>query len=252
MFATALVDIPIASTGQTMRTGSDRPRAALIAIVILITSIAGIAVVWFYPVPDVAGRYSYAQLEPIRDFLWAFFIFAGVNVIVGNVAGALAGWQLVSARGAAWTTVGGALMGLGAAIYGVGIGGWATIVYYVTNPTAIDPARGSLLLDYVFNDVPRLFGAVIPGGLLVMIGTVCLAIGLWRARTVPRWVPILLASLLVTLFLQTRGTIGLVAELPHLVASMGMAWFIWQRARQPIPAPGSAGPGSTEAGRLIA
>jgi len=230
MSATTLVDITIASTDLATRTRSDRPRAALIAIAILITSIGGIAVVLFYPVPDAAGRYTYAQLEPIRDFLWAFFIFAGVNLIIGNVAVAFAGWQLVSARGAAWATAGGALMGLGAAAYGVGVGGWATIVYYPTSPAALDPASGAALLDYVFNDVPHLFGAVIPGALLVMIGTVSLAIGLWRGRTVPRWVPILLASLFVTLFLPTRGPIGLVAEVPHLMAAVGIAWFLWHRA----------------------
>lgn len=76
----------------------------------------------------------------------------------------------------------------------------------------------------------RLFAAVIPGGLLVMVGTVSVAVGLWRAGTVPRWVPILLASLVLTLFLPTRGPVGLVSEAPHSLASIAVAWFLWRRA----------------------
>ena len=86
---------------------------------------------------------------------------AGANLILHNVAIAVAGWRLVSGRGATWATVGAALLWIGAAFYGVGIGGWATIGYYATNPAALDPAAGAKLVEYVVHDVTRLFAAVI-------------------------------------------------------------------------------------------
>ena len=210
----------------------ERTRAALVAIVIVVSSIVGLAVVLSYPRPDAAGQYTFAQIEPMRDAWWAFFILAGVNLILGNVALAVAIWRLVRTRGAAWATLGGAMLWVGAALYGVGVGGWATIGYYATNPAAVDPANGARLVDYVVGDVSRMYGAVLPGGVLVLGGTVAASVALWQARTVPRWVPILLASLLATFVLPTRGPVGLVSELPHLIASMAIAWSLWRRAGQ--------------------
>ena len=45
--------------------------------------------------------------------------------------------------------LGGSLVWLGAAIYGVGIGGWATLYYFASDPAALDPATAARLIDHV-------------------------------------------------------------------------------------------------------
>ena len=61
-----------------------------------------------------------------------------------------------------------------------------------------------------------------------MAGTVALGIGLWRARSVPRWVAVLLASIVATLFLPTNGVVGLISELPHTLGAMAVAECLWR------------------------
>jgi hypothetical protein len=93
------------------------------------------------PAGDGESLPTYSAIEPMRDFLWAFFVVAGVNLVVGVCAVAIAGWVLTPARGAASATVGGSLIWLGAAVYGVGIGGCATVYYFASDKVALDPAH---------------------------------------------------------------------------------------------------------------
>lgn len=57
------------------------------------------------------------------------------------------------------------------------VGGLATIYFFATDPTALDPTSGAALLEHVGANFPRLYGAVIPDALLVALGTVALAAG---------------------------------------------------------------------------
>jgi len=82
------------------RVETSRFGAGLLAIVLLLTSIGGIAIGLWYPDGAEGDRYTYAQIRPMRNAWWSWHIFAGVNLVVGVCASALAGWLLVKTRGA--------------------------------------------------------------------------------------------------------------------------------------------------------
>jgi hypothetical protein len=211
------------------RAHANRYGAALLAIVLLLTSIGGIAVGLWYPDGADGDRYPYTQIRPIRDAWWGWHVFAGVNVVLGVCASALAGWLLVKTRGAVLAIVGGSVMWLGAALYGVGLGALASVFYFGAEPAALDPASGTRLLEYVNDHSARLYAPAIAGAVLVALGTLILAVALWRARTVPRWVPVLLATVPVT-FVATKGVAGVVVLLPLTAATVALGWYVWQQS----------------------
>src|SRR3954447_19573686 len=186
------VAVPHASVNRRAKVDAS-PRLRLLFVVILITSLSAfaLAVVSFAkPIGHGDELPDYAAIAPIRGYVWAFFLVAGVQLIVGACATALAGLLLVPRRGARWANVGATFIWLGAAIYGVGIGGWATLYYFGTDSAALGPATAGRFIDHVNHDTARMLAVPIGGALLVALGALLLVVALWRARTVPRWVPI--------------------------------------------------------------
>jgi hypothetical protein len=214
-------------------------RAALLAIVLLGTSILGIAVGLWYPDPANGDHYTYAQISPMRTEWWIWQTIAGTNLVLGVCATAVACWLLVKTRGAVWGTVGGCLLWLGAGLYAVGIGGLATFFYFGTEPAAVDAASGERMVEYAQDHIARLWGPLIAGAVLVALGTVVLAIALWLARSVPRWVPVLLATAPVT-FVATTGVAGTLAGLPLTVGTVALGWYVWRDSSRPAELGSSA------------
>jgi drug/metabolite transporter (DMT)-like permease len=58
------------------------------------------------------------------------------------------------------------------------------------------------------------------GSLLLGVGLVCLAVGSWKARCLPRWVPVL------WVFSTTVGIVGAIARLPALFMVAGVAFGV--------------------------
>jgi hypothetical protein len=125
----------------------NRLGAGILAVVLLLTSIGGIAVSLWYPDAANGDRYSYSQIRDLRSAWWGWHVFAGVNLILGVCASAVAGWLLVRTRGALLSIVGGSVMWLGAALYGVGLGALASVFYFGAEPAALDTANGEKLLE---------------------------------------------------------------------------------------------------------
>lgn len=207
---------------------TNRYGAGLLAIVLLLTSIGGIAVGLWYPEGDDGDRYTYAHIQSIQDAWWGWHVFAGVNLVLGVCASALAGWILVKTRGTVLALIGGSVMWLGAALYGVGLGALASIFYFGAETAALDEPSGAKLLDYAQDHFARLYGPLLAGALLVALGTIILAVALWRAKTVPRWVPILLATVPLT-FVATNGLVGTLVLLPLTVGTVAIGWYAWRQ-----------------------
>jgi hypothetical protein len=212
-----------------------RPRGrALLFAVILVTGISAFALSLVSLVKPIGGGDlpDYAALAPHRSFVWTFFFVAGVQLVVGACAAGLAAWLLAPDRGARWATVGGCCVWLGAAIYGVGIGGWAAVYFYASDPAVLDPGVAARLIDHVNDDAVRILGLPVGGAVLVAIGSLLLAVALWRARTVPRWVPVLGAvTALATLVLPPDVVPGLVAEAGSSLSTIAIGWYAWRGHR---------------------
>ena len=203
-------------------------RAALLAVVLLLTSLVAVVGGLFWPEAGSGDWYGYDDIAPVRDRWWGLLTLMSASLVLNVPAQALAAVMLTDGRGAAWTTVGAAVMWLGTGLYAVGVAGWAATYYFLTDPT-FDADRGAALLERVEDD-PRLFAAAVAGAVLVALGTVTQAVGLLRSRAVPRWVPILSLAIVLTFFLPGEGVLGLVFGLPVAVASTAIGYFAWRRA----------------------
>lgn len=207
------------------------PRLALLFAVILVTSLTAVAlsaVSFAKPIGESDGLPDYAAIASNRAYIWAFFAAAAVQLIIGACAVALAGMLLAPARGARWATVGGSCIWLGAAIYAVGVGGWAAVYYFGTDPT-LAPGTAAALIDHVNDDTARMLAVPIGGALLVTLGSLLLCVALWRARTVPRWVPILGVITAVTAIVIPPDTVaGVFAEGASSATSIAVGWYAWR------------------------
>jgi len=208
-------------------------RLRLLFGVIVATSLSAFALsVVAFAKPIGAGEAlpTYAAIRPMREYVWAFFAIAAVQLIVGACAAALAGWILAPARGARWATIGGSLIWLGAAIYGVGVAGWAAIYFYGTDTAALDPATATQLIDHANDDAARMLAVPFGGALLIAVGSLLLAVALWRARTVPRWLPVAGAiSVLATILFPPSSVLGVTGEALSSATTVALGWYAWRR-----------------------
>jgi hypothetical protein len=109
------------------------------------------------------------------------------------------------------------------------IGGWAAAYYFGTDP-ALAPRTATALIDRINDDTAHVLAIPIGGALLVGLGTLMLAVALWRARTVPRWVPIGGALAAVATILIPPDTVaGIVSEGASSATTIAIGWYAWRR-----------------------
>lgn len=219
-----------------------RGRLTLLFAVIVATSVSAFVlslVSYLRPV----GRSdfpTFAELSHHRSYVWAFFLVAGIQLVVGVCAAAIAGLVLAPARGSRLATIGAALLFLGAAAYGVGIGGWATVYWFATDTTVIDPATATRLIHEANHDVAHMLVIPIAGAAIVGLGSLVLSAGIWRAATVPRTLIILSAlSTVATLVLKPDTFFGLSAELVSSLTTIALGWYA---LRMVLPPPRESRP----------
>jgi hypothetical protein len=226
------VALPQIQASRLARRSGNRGLALLFAVIVL-TAVSAFTlsfISFVKPIGQGDGLPDYAAIASDRAYVWAFFVVAAVQLIVGACAAALAAWLLAPGRGARWATIGGSLVWLGAAIYGVGVGGWAAVYFYATDPAALDPAAAGRLIDHVNDDTARMLAIPLSGALLVALGSLLLAVALWRARTVPRWVPVLGAlSTLATIALAPDTAAGLAGEALSSATTIAIGFYAWLR-----------------------
>lgn len=183
----------------------------------------------------------YAAVAPRRAFIWWFFLAASANLFIAECALAVSGCLIVRRRGAAWASSGAALMWVGAAIYAAGVASWAGLYFGVTEPLALDRTTSTRLLDAANADVAHLFGPVLLGGVIGIVGRAVLSVGFWRARALPRWLILTFAvSQPATLALSESAGVGLVAEMVVALTAVSVAWYAWRSTRRQTLAPLSA------------
>jgi hypothetical protein len=216
---------------RTDRTaGFDRSRAVIVAVALWLGTAGSVALTWWHPDPASGDAFTYQQLAPIREAWWAFHMFGGLGTAVSVIAAALAVCMLARTRGAVWATAAAAVATTGALLFGAGAAGEATIFPYATDPAALPPGSGTTLVGYV-NTHPDLYVTVLLPGLVLMgIGSVLMSVALWRAHAVPYWIPIVFVAGTVIGFLgPSFGILGVLCGLPSTVALVAIGWYVWRR-----------------------
>ena len=209
---------------------STRHRLALLGIVLTITSIAAIPVGVLWPEPESGGDlYAYSDIEPIRAFWWGLLTFGSAMLVLNVPLQALVTMALVRRRGWVWATVGAAMMWIGTGLYAAGASAWAAAYYFPTDPS-VDPSAGRAVFDAIEADSAHVFATLIPGALLVALGTVVQVVGLFRARAVPIWIPIFALMVVPTFIVPGNGLIGVITAAPMAAAAIGLAYYAWRRA----------------------
>ena len=208
-----------------------RTAITILVVAMVITTVVGLSVSLFFPAGD-NGHLTYDSIAPTRTFFRIWLTLAAVNLVIGAVVFSVAAWLLVPARGWVATTIGASLFCFGAALYAAGVGGIATLYYFVTDDAALNPAAGTGLIDSLDVNQLALWGPAFAGALVSLVGQLLLAAGLWRAGTVPRWIPLLAATVIATFVLPTSGLTGVLVELPSALAGLGLARCLWRAHRE--------------------
>jgi hypothetical protein len=203
-----------------------RRRIGIVALLLALTAVVAVPGGLLWPEPSGGGEtYAYSDIQPVRDLWWGLLVALSACLVINVPAQALLTTFLVRGRGSAWATVGAVVMWIGTALYAVGGAGWAAAYYFATAP-GVDPS----VIERINDDAAHVFGVMIPGALLVAVGTVIQVVGLWRSRAVPRWIPLLWLTIVPTFIVPGNGVAGLITALPMTAASLGTAYYAWRKA----------------------
>lgn len=224
--------VPAAGTrdAASAPAGTSRARAALVAWVLVAGAAVTLALGIWHPEPDANGEFSYAVVAPIREAWWAWHLFGAVGVAAGAVAASIAVCLLVRGRGSGWADAGGALTSLGGVAFGVGIAAEGVLFAYVTDPDVLPADIGVTVMAHLADNPERFVVAIIPGFVLLTVGPGLLAVALWLARSVPRWVPVTLAVTSVAAVVSPLGAISFAVNGAFTAALAGIAWHLWRGA----------------------
>ena len=207
---------------------STRSRIALVAIVLGVTAIGAAVGGVFWPEPEGGGEtYSYADIAPDRDVWWGLLGTIAVIALINVTLQAFVTMFLVRGRGSVWATVGGSLMWLGIAAQATGVAGWASAYFYPTDPS-LEKSVGSAVIEAANNDQGHIFAFLIPGAVLVLVGTVLQCVALFRAHVVPIWVPIALLFTVLTFIVPGNGALGLITSIPMAAGVIGLGYYAWR------------------------
>jgi hypothetical protein len=202
-----------------------RARSTIVATALTLGSAAVAAVVLWRPVPR--DTLDYAGLAPLRGEAWASYLIDSIGFMVAAVALSIAVCLLAPARGAGWANAGAILTSVGGMVFSAAVFAFAMLAWY---GTAVPAESGGPVLAALKDDGGHLMGPQVIGFLAYNVGTVLLATALWRARSVPRWLPIALAVLTVAQFPLPDRLID-VAQALLMAGYVAVAWFV-MRARR--------------------
>jgi len=202
----------------------------LLFVASVVTSIAVLAVSLLFPAAGDNGWFTYESVQAIGPAIWSFLTLTGANLVLTVVPATIVSVLLVPARGWPFATAGAVLAVIGVAFYAVAAGGWAMVYYFGAASPALDAATATAFIDSVNADSFRLFAPAYGGALLIAAATLLISVGLWRARTVPRWLPVLgVVGAILPLVLPTDGVRGVFVEAPQAAATALAGWFLWRR-----------------------
>ena len=216
------------ATAGTAGASTARGRARLIAAGLAVGPLLSAGVLTFRPGPE-RDDLSYASFAAVRDGAWLSAVIDHVGYVVLSLALPLAVCLLVRARGARLATIGSALVMVGGMLFASGFYALYLMGWYATAPDALSVEDGTTFMSYIENNLAHVLGPQAAGFFAFNIGTLLLCAALWRSRSVPRWVPAVIAVLTVGQFLVPSAALDVEQSL-FLLSLLPVAWYAWRRA----------------------
>jgi hypothetical protein len=214
---------------STVPVTASRARAAIVSAALTVGAATVAAVVLLQP---WGGRneLAYGDIAPHRDAAWLGAVADGLGIAVVAIGLALAVCMLAPTRGSTLANIGAVVAGIGGAAFCAGQTAFGSIAWYATDTHVLSTDAGTSLLKYVVDNPGHGMAEAMAGFLLYSIGSLLLMGALWRARSVPRWLPVAYLVLTIGVFLsfgvvanivQAAQTLSLVVVAYSLVRSAG-------------------------------
>jgi hypothetical protein len=219
----------LTESGDAPAPGPISARIRLLAAALTLGAAAWIAVGVWTPVDELrtGDDLPFEGVRSHRGGWLTWHLLDGLGTALVMIGLAFAVCVLVQARGARWATVGAALAVLGGLLFSAGSVSFGLLGAYATESDALRAAAGQGLIDYVNEEGGPGLGVVVPGFLIMTLGQLLLAVALWRARTVPVWLPSAIVAAQVVLFVAEGLVSGL--TLAALAVLYGqVAWQVWR------------------------
>lgn len=209
------------------------PRATLVAVATSLGSVLVAATLLWHPWPP-RDHITYAEFAPVRDAAWLGSVLNVVGHSAAAIGLAIAVVLLVPSRGARWANVGAAFTALGGVLFGAGALAYITVAWYGTSP-ALDAASGTALFDYLKGNLGHILIPQAIGLALFSLGSILVAVALWRARAVPRWVAIAVALLAILQFAVPTAAMDVVQSV-RMLSFVAVVWFLVRPLRPSLNA----------------
>ena len=205
-------------------TSTSRPRAAIVATALTLGSLAVALMLVLAPGYQM-DDFTYADIVASRDSAWTMYLVDGLGFAVAGVALALAVCMLARARGAAWANIGAVLTALGGMVFFAAEFAFASLAWYASTTDALPADAGTKLLTYLQNNGGHVIGVQAPAFIAYNLGVLLMCVALWRARAVPRWLPIAIAVLTLAQFAMP-ASLGRVEEAVTMLSFVPVAWYL--------------------------
>ena len=187
--------VEVAST----RVGTSRARAIIVPGTLALGAAVVATILVFRPWP-VRNSFLYEQLAPVRDGIWTAILVDSLAFAAVAIGLSLVVAQMTPTRGALLANIGAIVATIGGVLFAMGAFAFAMFTWYVTNPAVLPVADGTRLLEYAVASPEHGMLLQMVGFLLYTLGTLLLAAALFRARSVPRWLPTAMVVLTIAEF----------------------------------------------------
>jgi hypothetical protein len=215
---TTLAQLAPTVEGASTNVSTRRARSIIPAGTLAIGAVVVAMVLLFRPWP-VRNSFLYDELAPVRDGIWTSILVDSLAFAAVAIGLSLVVAQVTPTRGSVLANIGAVVATVGGVLFAMGAFAFAMFTWYVTDPAVLPIADGTRVLEYAVANPEHGMLLQMGGFLLYTLGTLFLAAALFRARSVPRWLPIGMIVLTIAEF----ATHDRVLDFVQIVA---MTWLV--------------------------
>jgi hypothetical protein len=209
--------------------GVSRVRAGIVSALLALGAVAVAVVVLWQPWGE-RDHLGYADIAPHRDAGWLGSIIDGLGIAAIGIALGLAVCMLARTRGSALANIGAVLTAFGGVAFCTGVVSFGSFAWYATDIGAIPADSGAALMRHVEENPGHMMGLQMAGFLLFTLGSILLMAALWRARSVPRWLPI--GYLVLTIGVFALGGVALnIVQAVQMLSLVVVAFYALRATR---------------------